>query len=64
MGGFILSSVWIPNALKSQEGPMTTRTGLLLWLIVCYAFLYLPIAFLIVFSFNDARSVTQWAGFS
>ena len=34
------------------------------WLIVCYAFLYLPIAFLIGFSFNASRSVTAWSGFS
>jgi putrescine transport system permease protein len=37
---------------------------LLAWLILCYAFLYLPIGFLVVFSFNDARLVTSWAGFS
>ncbi len=29
-----------------------------------YLFLYLPILILVVFSFNDSRSVTQWAGFS
>jgi putrescine transport system permease protein len=34
------------------------------WLILCYAFLYLPIAFLITFSFNASRSVTSWSGFS
>lgn len=34
------------------------------WLIVCYAFLYAPIAFLIVFSFNASRLVTAWSGFS
>ena len=34
------------------------------WMIVCYAFLYAPIGFLIVFSFNDARLVTGWSGFS
>jgi putrescine transport system permease protein len=33
-------------------------------LIVCYAFLYMPIAFLIVFSFNESRLVTAWSGFS
>ncbi|MEA2775971.1 MAG: putrescine transport system permease protein [Acetobacteraceae bacterium] len=37
---------------------------LIAWLIVCYAFLYAPIAFLIVFSFNDSRLVTMWSGFS
>jgi putrescine transport system permease protein len=46
---------------------MTGRGGprwLISWLIGCYAFLYLPIAFLIGFSFNDSRSVTAWSGFS
>ena len=39
-------------------------TALIAWLIVCYAFLYSPIAFLIVFSFNNSRLVTGWSGFS
>jgi putrescine transport system permease protein len=43
---------------------MTSRGVLIPWLLVCYAFLYLPIAFLIAFSFNDSRSVTSWAGLS
>jgi putrescine transport system permease protein len=34
------------------------------WLIACYAFLYAPIAFLIVFSFNQSQLVTRWSGFS
>jgi len=42
---------------------VTTRP-FLAWLIACYAFLYAPIAFLIAFSFNDSRMVTEWAGFS
>jgi putrescine transport system permease protein len=43
---------------------MPSGRALIPWLIVCYAFLYLPIAFLIGFSFNDSRSVTAWSGFS
>jgi putrescine transport system permease protein len=43
---------------------VTSRTTLITWLIACYAFLYLPIAFLIVFSFNESRLVTGWSGFS
>ena len=43
---------------------MTARGGMLPWLTVCYAFLYLPIVFLVGFSFNDSRSVTAWSGFS
>lgn len=42
---------------------MTPRP-LLAWLIACYAFLYAPIAFLVAFSFNGSRLVTEWAGFS
>ena len=40
------------------------RSPLTAWLIACYAFLYAPIAFLIVLSFNASRLVTAWAGFS
>ncbi|RME05441.1 MAG: hypothetical protein D6803_08905, partial [Anaerolineae bacterium] len=29
-----------------------------------YAFMYLPIVILVVFSFNDSRSTAQWVGFS
>ncbi len=38
------------------------RLGLLLGL--GYAFLYLPIVMLVLFSFNESRLVTVWAGFS
>jgi len=34
------------------------------WLIAGYAFLYLPILTLIIFSFNDSRMVTLWGGFT
>jgi len=34
------------------------------WLLPGYAFLYLPIALMVVFSFNDARLITVWSGFS
>jgi putrescine transport system permease protein len=37
---------------------------LLAWLIVCYAFLYAPIGFLVALSFNASRLVTAWDGFS
>ncbi len=40
-------------------------SGLLrLWLAACLAFLYAPILFLVLFSFNDSRLVTGWSGFS
>src|ERR1017187_3526133 len=34
------------------------------WLLFGYAFLYLPILTLIVFSFNDSKMVTLWGGFT
>ena len=34
------------------------------WLGLGYAFLYVPIVLLIIFSFNESRLVTVWAGFS
>lgn len=37
---------------------------LILFLSIGYAFLYLPIIILIVYSFNESRLVTVWAGFS
>ncbi len=43
---------------------VTTSRPLIAWLMICYAFLYAPIAFLIVFSFNASRMVTAWSGFS
>ncbi len=47
--------------------PVASRrvaTPLIAWLIVCFAFLYAPVAFLVAFSFNGSRMVTIWAGFS
>jgi putrescine transport system permease protein len=38
--------------------------SLLAWLIVCYAFFYAPIGFLVALSFNASRLVTEWDGFS
>jgi putrescine transport system permease protein len=43
---------------------MSRATPLLAWLIAGYAFLYAPIVFLVVLSFNASRLVTAWAGFS
>jgi putrescine transport system permease protein len=34
------------------------------WLLLGYTFLYAPIIILIVFSFNESKLVTVWAGFS
>jgi len=41
-----------------------TGTGLLTLVAFGYAFLYIPILSVIVYSFNDSRLVTLWGGFS
>ena len=33
-------------------------------LFIGYGFLYLPILFLMIFSFNDSAIMTSWSGFS
>jgi putrescine transport system permease protein len=35
-----------------------------IWMVLGYAFLYTPIVILIIFSFNESKLVTVWAGFS
>jgi len=40
------------------------RRGLLIWAVVMYCFLYLPIVILIIFSFNSAKSGIVWKGFT
>ena len=42
----------------------TSRLAQIVILILGFAFLYIPIASLIVYSFNESRLVTVWAGFS
>lgn len=45
---------------------MTFRRGTSLsaYMIFVYAFMYLPICMLILFSFNESENLTQWSGFS
>lgn len=43
-------------------GPM--RTSMLTLAAFGYAFLYIPIAILVLYSFNDSQLVTVWGGFS
>lgn len=45
--------------MRKGLGPFTITT-----LVAGFAFLYLPILLLIVYSFNDSRLVTVWGGFS
>ncbi len=46
--------------IKSKMGGWSLTT----YGILAFAFLYLPILILVIFSFNDARSVSKWAGFT
>jgi len=41
-----------------------TRWMSLAWVIAAFAFLYIPILSLIIYSFNESRLVTVWSGFS
>lgn len=55
------------SRLKNQWAQLSRRLSSLSlngYGLLGYLFLYLPILILVVFSFNDSRSVTQWAGFS
>jgi len=36
----------------------------MVWMALCYLFLYLPIVTLVVYSFNDSKMVTLWGGFT
>src|SRR6185437_9526204 len=57
----------VPASAGPQPGaaPMIGRARLA-FTVLCfaYAFLYVPIALVIVYSFNASRLVTVWAGFS
>ena len=43
---------------------MTSKWLRWTWLLAIYAFLYLPIATLVAYSFNDSKMVTLWSGFT
>jgi putrescine transport system permease protein len=45
--------------MRKGLGPFTITT-----LVAGFAFLYLPILLLVIYSFNDSRLVTVWGGFS
>lgn len=43
-----------------RRGRMLSRV----WMVAVFGFMYVPIAVLIAFSFNESKSRSQWAGFS
>jgi len=51
---------------KSQRGPLdyASRWSLRLWVAGVMLFLYLPLASLILFSFNDSKRTIRWEGFT
>jgi putrescine transport system permease protein len=49
---------------RTLFGTNFTRNFSKLWLVLGYAFLYLPILALVVFSFNDSRLPNVWEGFT
>jgi putrescine transport system permease protein len=49
--------------MNSMGQALAKRTGAL-WMIAIYAFLYLPLGFLIFFSFNSTRQDARFTGFS
>ena len=49
---------WLP------QGPAVQRAFFGGWTVAVFAFLYLPIALLVVYSFNDSKLNLDWAGFT
>ncbi|MCW1987573.1 UNVERIFIED_ORG: spermidine/putrescine transport system permease protein [Sphingomonas sp. R1F5B] len=55
-----------PKPLDAKPGPLeySRRWPLRLWVGAVIVFLYLPLASLVVFSFNDSRRTIRWEGFT
>ena len=49
---------WLP------QGPAVQRAFFGGWTVAVFAFLYLPIVLLVVYSFNDSKLNLYWAGFT
>lgn len=64
MTGAALRSHALPlAATRDRWGPLVERAFRIQALLM-YAFLYLPIVVVVIFSFNQSRFVTEWEGFS
>ena len=50
--------------LKKYRGPQIQRWLFGAWTALVFAFLYIPIVLLIIFSFNSSRLNIRWEGFS
>jgi len=49
---------------RALLGPQATRWFARSWLVAVFAFLYLPILTLILYSFNDSKLPSVWGGFT
>lgn len=55
------------RALRHEAWPITmSRANIWLWLVAAsiYAFLYVPLAIVVMYSFNDSRLNAEWVGFT
>ena len=52
------------NVLRSAKRIRPTRLALVVWTILVLVFLYLPIALIVVFSFNESALNIFWQGFT
>ncbi|HSG91457.1 MAG TPA: ABC transporter permease subunit [Pseudomonadales bacterium] len=52
------------RAVRALKAPRLPRAALVAVTAFAYAFLYVPIVLLVLYSFNDSRLVTIWGGFS
>lgn len=59
-----LLPVSLPKLLRGANGFLRQRWLLGLWTLLVFAFLYIPILLLVVFSFNSSRLNIRWEGFS
>lgn len=54
----------LPSTFRLPPGPVLQRYFFGFWSIGVFAFLYIPIVLLVVFSFNDSRLNIRWVGFT
>ena len=55
---------WVPNSFYYLRGRLSNLTFSGTFLVLGMLFLYVPLIVLIIYSFNESRLVTVWAGFS
>jgi spermidine/putrescine transport system permease protein len=60
------AALLVASAIGGTLGRQSTLPGFWLWYvsIAVYAFLYIPLAIVVVFSFNDSKLNAEWVGFT